>query len=94
MVNVYSIRDRKGVWTHPFTDVSDEAAKRGFAYSVTSQNDIVAFAPADFDLYYLGQFDERKGLFTGIEVSPVFLMSGTDAFNLSVRSDHIEKSEC
>ena len=77
---VYSIRDKYTGFMQPSLDVNDQAAVRNFANAIKSANDgsIMAFAPADFDLYKLGTFDSDKGIFeTQI---PEFIIAGSTAF--------------
>lgn len=60
--NVYAIRDQKsGRFMMPTCDINDETAKRGFAQAVNSDMGIVGFAPADFDLYQIAEFDDQNG---------------------------------
>lgn len=58
---VYAVRDLKTTFLSPFVEVNDEAAKRGFFYSISNQPDIIGFAPKDFSLYRIGSFDTMKG---------------------------------
>lgn len=77
--NVYSIRDILTEFGRPFTCPSDDFAKRDFSAAVHSnpENNSVAFAPADYELYRLGQYDSKNGKFT-CEAAPVFIVRGSD----------------
>lgn len=75
IVNVYGIRDIHTGFMSPQTDMNDETAKRNFAMAVNSNPGVLGFRPADFDLYYLGQFDTSSGMLTA--VTPIeFVVNG------------------
>lgn len=73
---VYAFRDNKTSFGQIWTDRSDEAAKRGFAMMINNPDGIMGFAPADFDLFKIGEFDTETG-----QLDPVwpieFLVTGT-----------------
>jgi len=55
--NLYSIYDKvSGVFNKPFVEVNDASAKRAFQHSLKSAPDMT-----DYELYYIGQFDDGKG---------------------------------
>lgn len=60
ILNVYSVRDLTTGFNQPWCDKSDEAAIRGFGFSI-NQNDIMGFRPSDFQLFQIGTFDTEKG---------------------------------
>lgn len=67
--NVYSIRDqRSGRFMQPMNDINDQTAKRGFSQAVNSPSGIIGFAPKDFDLYRIAEFDDEKGQYNPLEV--------------------------
>lgn len=65
---VYAIKDLKADFLSPMIDVNDDTAKRNFAQTVNSNTGIIGFAPADFALYRLGEFDSRLGKIVPLEV--------------------------
>jgi len=78
MINkMYSILDtRAGIWTFPFAQPADSVAVRVFEGVVMDRNTIIGQSPQDFDLYYMGTFeDEDTPTFTIIE--PQFIIAGT-----------------
>ncbi len=78
--NVYSIRDEKTGFVNVFLEQTDEAAKRGFSFSVLNSKSIMGFAPADFSLYRVGSYDLDTGVLS--PVSPlVLLCTGGECVN-------------
>lgn len=75
----YSIRDVKAGFMDLQPDVNDDTAKRNFAYAVNNV-ETIAFAPNDFDLYFVGEFDTNSGLFFPENI-PVLVASGGEVFD-------------
>jgi len=64
---VYSVYDSKGkIFNPPFYSLTHGEAERNF-HRVTNdpQTNIHAY-PNDYDLYYLGEFDDVKGTFSSL----------------------------
>lgn len=66
IINIYSMRDLKGSFIAPHVDMNDQMAIRNFSFAVNNNHDIMGFAPQDFQLYRVGQFDSITG-----EIHPV-----------------------
>lgn len=68
-VREYSVKDHKFAFSEPFQAPDDAVAKRYFSMIVNSGGDrnIMAFAPADFDLYCIAEFDTESG-----QVTPIY----------------------
>lgn len=63
-MKIYSVKDIKaGVFSTPFFQRNDVTAVRAFKNEVnaTTQTSLLSSNPEDFELHYLGEFDERKG---------------------------------
>lgn len=75
---LYAIRDNKsGFWT-PREDMNDDTAKRNFSYLVNT-NEMVGFSPIDYDLYYVGEFDDLKAEL--IPATPIqFIATGREVY--------------
>lgn len=59
---IYSIRDAKAEVFHPpFYKKTHGEAERDFHKLVNEPNNQVSMYPDDFDLYYLGDFDDNTG---------------------------------
>lgn len=73
---VYSIRDNKaGTFDPPVIAANDYVIQRNLAEQIISGNyRIINFAPSDFDLYRIGDFDLDKGVL--IPKIPVELVAG------------------
>lgn len=78
MVNpVFCIRDRKGSFWSPRIEQNEGSARRSFAMLVndSSPSNPVSFAPHDFELYRIGDFDNDTGNFVSMEKKE-FICSG------------------
>lgn len=59
---MFSIRDSKGeFYSSPFYKKTDAEAQRDFATLVRDGNNQVSKYPEDFDLYFIGTFDDITG---------------------------------
>lgn len=77
MQRVYAIRDLKSGFYPPSIQKNDEVAMRNFAFSVSNNDVIIGFNPSDFDFYYLGDFDEERGIFVQNDL-PKLIMNGSE----------------
>ena len=77
---VYAIRDAATGFGSPFVDVNDASARRNFAFAVNNNGDTMSFAPKDYDLYKLGEFDHESGTFDLLPC-PQMVVAGTSVFN-------------
>lgn len=67
--SLYSLRDQKGDFYAPKVYQNEPSAVREIAMLVNdSTSGVLSFAPRDFTLYEVGQFDSEKGLL--VPVSP------------------------
>lgn len=76
------IKDAKSdVYFPPAVSDNKEAAKRSFHALVKRGNDLVfSNFPSDFDLWLVGEYDERSGTITSVP-APVHLANGADYAN-------------
>lgn len=74
---VFSYRDNKSSFGQIWYDRSVDAAKRGFAMMVNQPDGIMGFAPSDFDLFKIAEFDSVTG-----QLDPIwpieFIVNGRD----------------
>ena len=64
----YSIRDAKAeVFNPPFYKHTHGEAERDFKKLVNENNSFINQFPEDFDLYYIGQFDDNTGKFQPLD---------------------------
>lgn len=83
---VYSIRDKATAFMAPMVDVNEQSAIRNFAQAVNSGNGSIGFQPGDFDLYKIGEFDDKKGIVTPVE--PIeFVVNGNNLFKVGVKDE-------
>lgn len=76
MINsLYAIRDIHSGFMQPMVDVNDETAKRNFAYMINNNPGVIAFRPADFELYLIGSIDSESGLLAPL-VPCEFIVNG------------------
>lgn len=65
---VYTIRDSKGeFYGAPFTKQTHGEAERTFHQLKKDDKTPIFQYPEDFDLYYIGEFDNLTGKLTGID---------------------------
>ena len=73
-MKVFAVRDKASdSYLTPFFAPHEAMAIRQFHLLRTDSSTFVAQFPQDFDLFLLGEFDERTGHFT--ELSPCYLQS-------------------
>lgn len=63
---VFCMRDNKVGFMSPFVEQTAEAAKRGFAYALSNRDGVMSFAPADYDLFQIAEFDTESGAMTPV----------------------------
>lgn len=67
-LRVYSIRDSKGeIFAPPFLKKTHGEAERDFTTLTRDEKSMVYKYPEDFDLWYLGTFDDNSGKFNSLE---------------------------
>jgi hypothetical protein len=59
---IYSVRDSKGeIYGQPFFKITHGEAERDFNMLANDPQSTVSRFPEDFDLYYLGDYDDVTG---------------------------------
>lgn len=62
LLKIYSIRDTKGeVFNTPFFQKTHGEAERNFRQLVSDEKSLVSKYPLDFNLYYIGEYDDQTG---------------------------------
>lgn len=76
---LYSIRDRKVGYMQPVIRQNDAVAIRDFVatISLSGSDSMLRLCPSDFDLYFVGIFDDECGEL--LKSIPIFLASGEKA---------------
>lgn len=65
---IYSIRDQKSeIFNLPFHKKTHGEAERDFRSLVNDKNSMVHKYPEDFDLYYIGDYDDNTGRITPLD---------------------------
>lgn len=68
MFKVFSIRDSKAeVFYPPFFKKTMGEAERDFMELTRDDKSVVCKYPEDFDLYYVGEFCDQRGVITALE---------------------------
>lgn len=68
VLKAFSIRDEKaGIFHPPFYKHSHGEAERDFTQLVMDEKSMAAKFPEDFDLWYLGEFNDQSGRFEPLE---------------------------
>lgn len=69
MKKVYSVKDTKGAFMDPMLADNDALAVRAIKTVVNNQKgSLLATYPEDFELWYVGDFDEITGIITSGEL--------------------------
>lgn len=63
---VMTIRDAKISFYPPQIEENKESAIRNFAMAINNSTGIMGFAPGDFTLFHVGDFDNEKGVMTSV----------------------------
>ena len=62
VLKTFTIRDSKGeFYSPPFLQKTHGEAERSFKQLVQDQRSQVSKFPEDYDLYYIGEFDDNTG---------------------------------
>lgn len=77
---MFSMRDEKVGFGQPMVHMSEEVARRDFAYKINQPDSMMGFAPKDFSLYRVGEFDTDSAKI--VPCLPEFVCSGTDVFGV------------
>lgn len=78
---VYSIRDVKAGFGQPQLSLNEATMIRQFGYQINTAESILKYAPADYALYRIGEFDTDSGSFKSI--IPEFVINGTDVYGVN-----------
>jgi hypothetical protein len=79
-LKIYSVRDQKAeVYNTPFFQKTHGEAERNFMRMAQDSKTLVAQYPKDFDLYYLGEYDDNLGTIESIQ--PEHVMSAIQCVN-------------
>lgn len=73
---VTCVLDRKAGFDGLSIAVNEAVAIRNFKYAIC-QNGVPNFAPADFELYKIGEWNQKTGVISAIQV-PELLINGLD----------------
>ena len=61
-LGIYAMHDdASGIFLAPSFESSDDVAIRNFDFAMV-KNEMMAFKPSDFSIYYLGEFDNETGV--------------------------------
>lgn len=67
-LKAFSIRDAKGEVFHPpFYKHTHGEAERDFHQTTKDEKSMVNKYPEDYDLYFLGTYDDQTGLFKSLD---------------------------
>lgn len=62
ILKVFSIRDAKSeIFMTPFFQKTHGEAERTFKEAVKNENSLISKYPEDYDLYFLGEYDDQSG---------------------------------
>lgn len=79
---ICAIRDQKTQFYPPQAEENTQSAIRNFAMNVNAGKGVLGFAPGDFALYHIANFDTEKGVVEA--VCPIeLLVNGSDVFGVN-----------
>ena len=78
---VYSIRDVKVGFMAPRVEQSDQTMIRAFSYELNARDGIMNFAPKDFDLYKIAEFEQESGSL--ISCTPTLIVNGQSVYGVN-----------
>lgn len=71
-MKVYSVKDVKGAFAAPFLALNDSIAARNIkSFMLTQKGNDWSLYPEDFELWYIGEFDELTGIISPSSLSCV-----------------------
>lgn len=80
-LKIYSLRDSKSeIFNVPFYKLTHGEAERDFRSLVNDEKSMVHKYPEDYDLYYLGEYDDNSGKMTSLD-SPMHLVKAVQLVN-------------
>jgi len=83
VLKIFSVKDSKAdVFSQPFFQKSHGEAERSFKMLVADPKSTVSQYPEDFDLYYIGDWDDIKGTLTKLD-TPTHIVKATNLKALS-----------
>lgn len=86
MKKIFVIKDEKsGTHYDPFTMGNTIDAQRTFMQAMKNEKSMISQYPEDFNLYFLGEYDEEIGLIS--PTAPVMVLTGKEAKEASKRSE-------
>lgn len=67
-LRIYTVRDSKGeIYNQPFFKKTQAEAERDFLTLSNDPKSILSQYPEDFDLYYLGMYDDQTGVISPLD---------------------------
>lgn len=93
LMRMYGIFDLKsGSYGPPHFAASDDVAIRNAARLAFDEASMVAFAPSDFRLDFLGTFDDGLGTFESVSATPLGLLSQFKAAIVAERRQEFSRN--
>jgi hypothetical protein len=89
ILEYYAIKDTKVAFMNPFLQHNKAEAIRSFRSVLVDERSEAAKNPADYELWYVGQWDDATGIMMGGQ--PQFIENGVKGLkNAENRSAHLE----
>lgn len=80
-LKAFSIRDSKGeIFNSPFFKKTLGEAERDFTELCRDEKSMVQKYPEDFDLYYIGTYDDQTGVFKSL-ATPQHMIKAVQVLN-------------
>ena len=89
-MKIYAVKDEAmGVFARPMFLANHEVAGRVFAQEVNNKDSLMNSNPEHFSLFYLGEFNDTKGVFASI--FPEHIADAKDVFVSGEVNEDIEE---
>nr|CAI9750253.1 DNA binding protein [Microvirus sp.] len=86
----YAIKDNKVAFYNPFLMHNEAEALRAFANLTKDERSEISKAPADYELWHIGQWDDAIGLMTS--AGPRYITNGIEVNkNANVHTENMEQ---
>lgn len=80
---VYAVRDIKAGFGAPEVSLNEGTMVRTFSQRINQEGSVLAFAPKDYSLFRIGDYDTDSGKFD--PVLPEFVIEGVDVYGVNAR---------
>ena len=78
----FAIRDIKQGFGYPRLNLNEAMMKRQFGYEINQEGSLMEYAPSDYELYKIGEYDTDNGRMYPDDVA-TFICNGTEVYGVN-----------